>query len=403
MLRFFRVQASFLSAHRFWLVGVAFVLAACDQPPPPAPESFLPENKLKVVVTTSQLAELARQVGGEAVNVECLMAPKTQPPTKSAEPKPDSAGAPPKDEEKPVAAEAPAELPWNPNPYAWQITASDIFTMRTASVVLVNGLGLEQDIEPHLLKLREEGISAVSIGAALPPEEIIRPSGPSGTPDPHIWNSPRLWQMAAEAVANAMKAAVRPEAGPYFDTRAHQVQVGLIRTMEWTKERLSSRPVDQRALLTTHDTLRYFGRDFGVETRAIWHANGQPIEQTNLDLENWLDAKGIADLVPENAAPADVVSEVAVHFRLGRSPAIHTLMLGKPGTQQLGLLEAFDIGTLDGAFRSFIRTVERRLGGGKRLDADLSEPPPPKAHPVSEENKGTTSTGENSQPEAPKQ
>lgn len=376
---------------RRWSLVLPVLLAGCGKPPP-APVDYLPANKITVIVTTTHLAELARQVGGDAVSVRCLVTPDVPAPkparledvkdavleeaaaadAESEAPVSDAAEAP--GDESPPPAEEP---PWNPNPFQHSFTASDFFAMRTARVVVAIGLGLEKGLEAELPKLEEAGVRTVLIGKELPPEDIL--INASGQPDPCIWNSGRLWLRAVDIMGEALQSAVPPEAAPYFENRAHALKEVVGRTVKWAQERLTSPPAGQRFILASHDSLRYFARDFGIQVRAIFAPDGQPLPVEETELLSWLDAHGVNDFLADAAVAPLVADELCNRLRILRSNPTHTLMLAKPGTRQLGRVEALDMSTWDGAYRGLIRSVERRMGGGKRISD--GETPPPESPP----------------------
>jgi ABC-type Zn uptake system ZnuABC Zn-binding protein ZnuA len=346
-------QTSFLLRSLLLLWGLA-LLNSCDKPPELPAESFLPSKKLKVVTSSVQLAELAIQVGGDAVTVECLSGAKTN--FKSGEP----------------ASDLPA---WNPNPFTLNVRASDVFSMQTAHLVLLNGLGVERSLEAELPKLRERGVSIVVVGDTIPTEERLLDE--NGAVAPCYWNSPRMWKYAIRAVSEGLQALVRKEAATYFEYRAHPLEERMNRLMIWAEDKLrNSKPKGQRFLLTSHNTLEYFARDFGAETRALWNVyDGASLIKDDTEFLAWLEKHRVSDLLLDTSAPRDdTLVDISAKFRIFASRPTYTIYPDRPGTRQLGKMESFDVGTYEGAFQQLIRTMESRLGGS-RAKAPTDEPP----------------------------
>ncbi len=335
-----------------WLCCLA--LASCEPPPIlPTAEESLPREKIKVVTTTTQLAQLAREIGGKAVIVECLLTVNL-PLAPTA-----------------VEGEKTTPPPWTPDPFHWTPRASDLFSIRTAHVVVINGLGLEKSLEAQLPALQEAGVEAVAVGDAIPEAERLTLPGPNPVPDPCIWNSPRLWKVAADVICTALKSKVRPEAEPYFTQRANAVTVRMDRLAEWAEERLAStHPKGQRYLFTSHQTLGYFARDFGIETHALLLPNGEPLPDAEQDLVLWLANHNVSHFVPDVQAPNELLTHTQNFWTSTIGKRVYTLFLARPGTLQSGLLEVNDVGTYDGAFTHLVRAMERRLGGTKSLIPD---------------------------------
>jgi ABC-type Zn uptake system ZnuABC Zn-binding protein ZnuA len=322
-------------------------LSSCSKPPEPTAEDFLPSQKFKVVASTIQLAQLVQEIGGDTVVVECLTAPK-------------------------IWREVPAKLEdgtypvWNPNPFLWKPRASDLFDIQTSHLVVINGLGLERAMASQIPQLEKEGVVLVDVGASLDPAEILTLRHDPSQPDPTIWNSPRLWKQAAIAVAAGLKKLVPPEAGPYYDRRAHTVEDRLTRLIAWTEEKLSATaPKGERYILTSLDTLQYFARDFGIEAKAIWTAQGEPLQIPADELSTWLKDHQVIHILPDYLTPADAINEVIDKLGVIKQKTIYTVIPDRPGTKQMGLLETHDVNTHEGTFRALVRTMERRLGKPK--------------------------------------
>lgn len=329
--------------HNVSLGSCVIGVIACSKAPEPTPQESLPKIKLKVVALTSQLAELAREIGGSAVEVELILN------TQSSLAKPPAEGA-----QKP---------PWQPNPFAWQPRATDLFALQTAHLVLLNGLGLEKSLEGQEEKLRKQGVIVVVAGDAVPKEERLSMPGDANSLDPTFWNSPRLWKHAIAAVTAGMKQLVAPEAADYFEFRANPILARMDRLMDWSKERLATaRLPGHRFILTSHDALRYFTKEFGIEAKAMWDVHGGLLPTPRAELDAWLGQHGVTDLIPDIALNTTALEELLIEHQLKSSKPICSIYLDRPGTSQLGLLEAFDIGTYEGAFKAMIRVMEKSLG-----------------------------------------
>jgi ABC-type Zn uptake system ZnuABC Zn-binding protein ZnuA len=327
----------------FLLCSLAGANIGCDQAPVTAPDDFMPRTKLKIVTSSVQLAELVSQLGGSAVTVECLVLPKASSHKEEGTPEP----------------------PWEPNPFGVKIRASDVFTMQTSHMVVLNGLGLETELEPELAKLRERGVVVVVVGDAIPAEQRLTLPGTSEV-DPCYWNSPRMWKYAVAAVTEGLKKLVRPQAAGYFDYRAHPIEERLNRLMTWAESKLNAtKPPGRRFLLTSHDTLGYFARDFGLEVRSLYHARDfSPIVQQDTELLAWLEKHGVADLIRDVCAGTELHSdELISKFGVFPTKPVYTIYPDRPGTMQLGKMESFDVGTYEGAIQQLIRVIEHRLGG----------------------------------------
>jgi manganese/zinc/iron transport system substrate-binding protein len=187
-------------------------------------------ERLNVVATTGMIADAARQVGGDLVQVEALMGPGV-------------------------------------DPHAYRQTRSDIIAMTRADLVLRHGLYLEAQLQDFLMQLAEDR-AVVAVADDLPREVLIAHDTYADKFDPHVWMNPVIW---ADVVANVRDAliAAQPDAEAAFRANADAHLVQLAALAEYTETVLSSVPPEARVLLTSHDAFRYFGARYGFEVVGI--------------------------------------------------------------------------------------------------------------------------------------
>ena len=113
------------------------------------------QDRLSIVATTGMIADAARQVGGDLVDVTALMGPGV-------------------------------------DPHAYRQTRSDIVATAQADLVLWNGLYLEAQLEEFLLELAETR-PVVAVAEAIPETQLIGSEDYEDRFDPHVWMNPNLW------------------------------------------------------------------------------------------------------------------------------------------------------------------------------------------------------------------
>ena len=209
------IRRSFLTALAF---AAALPVAAWAQAP------------LKVVATTGMIADAARQVGGDLVDVKGLMGPGV-------------------------------------DPHAYRQTRSDIVAMTRADLILWHGLYLEAQMEDFFHDLgRKRTVVAVAEGidaAALRAHDDYADKF-----DPHVWMTPELWREVVIGVQDALTTA-RPEAAETFAANAQVHLADIDRLSAYARNSLASVPDHNRVLITAHDAFGYFGDSFGFEVMGI--------------------------------------------------------------------------------------------------------------------------------------
>lgn len=257
-------------------------------------------GKPRVIVTTTILGDLVSQVAGDSVEVEVLMPP----------------GADPHDFEASVAQAA---------------------RIRSADLVVANGLGLEERLEGTLDAAKADGVTVYEVGPELDPRPMTDESGqPTGAPDPHVWLDPDRMARAAGLVATQLSNATGLDAAP-FQERAARYAADAIAAGQEADAILSPVPADQRLLITNHDALGYFARRFNLTVLGTVIPGGSTLaEPSAADISALADALASTDVnavFSENTVSPRLVEAVATE--VGRKIIVIELFtdsLGKSGS-----------------------------------------------------------------------
>lgn len=187
-------------------------------------------DKTRIVATTGMIADAAREVGGDLVEVRALMGPGV-------------------------------------DPHAYRQTRSDIVAMARADVVLWHGLYLEAQMQDFMHQLAENG-NVTAVAENLPRDLLIGHDDYEDKFDPHVWMDPALWSRVVVNVRDALIAA-RPQDEAIFRANAAAHLTALEALGEYTTKVLSSVPEESRVLLTAHDAFNYFGAAYGFDVLGI--------------------------------------------------------------------------------------------------------------------------------------
>ena len=234
------------------LVLLAALIGGCGEVADARP------GTLRVVATTGMVADLARVIGGKEVDVIALMGPGV-------------------------------------DPHAYKASALDLDRLRSARLILYNGLGLEGRMGDLFVKLaRKQAVVAVT--ESVDPERLLEPPELRGHFDPHLWFDVGLWAETTTVVAEAL-AEVAPEHAALFRSRAHAYRQELLALHEEVKRELATIPARRRVLLTSHDAFRYFGRAYDLEVSGL-----QGI--STVDDPGVKDIREMAELIAERSIKA---------------------------------------------------------------------------------------------------
>ena len=251
--------------------AAALALTSCSA----SDDASQPERgeHLKVVVTTTQLADFAAEVGGNDIELTGMLAPGS-------------------------------------SAHHFDPTPADLLSLGQADVLIVNGAGLDEFIDSAIdasgfsgtlvdasagLDLETaRAITAETLegqnhegehehidthghshggaeGAAEPQTADSEGSESSeedhdhehGDLNPHLWTSPRFAQGMVQQIADEL-AKIDPEHGDGYYERAGAYNAKLVTLDEWIAAQFARVPAEDRVLVTGHDSLRYYLHDYGI-------------------------------------------------------------------------------------------------------------------------------------------
>lgn len=145
------------------------------------------------------------------------------------------------------------------DPHGFEPTTGDVRKVADADLVLYTGKGMEG----FLGKLREVAgtkVRFVDAGAAIPAISMTEEA--RVVEDPHWWHSVKNMKMAARTVEEAFEKA-DPAKAPDYQRNAAAYLASLDELQRWIRVKLAELPRSRRKLVTSHDALQYFAKDYG--------------------------------------------------------------------------------------------------------------------------------------------
>lgn len=193
-------------------------------------ERGIAQEKLKLAVTTTMIADAARNIGGPEIEVTGLMGEGVDPHTYKASP-------------------------------------GDVRILAAADLILFNGLHLEgrlEDVFENLAKRKPTFAITDALDRAL----LRQPPEFQGHYDPHVWFDVTLWSKAVGRLTEIL-AIHDPSHKELFVARLRAYQATLDRLHAWVNSEIASIPETSRVLVTAHDAFGYFGRAYNIEVHGI--------------------------------------------------------------------------------------------------------------------------------------
>lgn len=225
--------------------------------------------ELKVAVLHPLLADLARQIGGDKVEVIDLIGPTG-------------------------------------DPHHFEPSTETLAKSSDARIYLLSGMGLEGYL-PKLKTIVGNRGTIVEVGATLPAleGECDHEGHDHGHDhhhglDPHWWHSVDLFRRAAGIVAEEF-AKAEPASAETFRTNAAAASTKLDELERWVKKEIVRIPKDRRHLATAHAAFNYFCKDYGFTSHPIQGVNREqmPDPKKLAALIDGLKKENVAAIFPE--------------------------------------------------------------------------------------------------------
>ncbi|HEX9259579.1 MAG TPA: metal ABC transporter substrate-binding protein [Acidimicrobiales bacterium] len=241
-------------------------------------------------------------------------------------------------------------MPHGLDPHEWDPSGKDIAAMRSADLVVANGLGLEEGAGDALREVAKSGVPVfeaadhvdvrrVGAGEVAGDEEV-------GTEDPHLWLDP----LAMRDMAAALAAELRVVGVPVSDTPS--VTAGLEGVDRDARRLLDVVPSERRQLVTGHDSMGYFADryDFTVLGSIV----------PSLTSQSEASAGALAEL----RAEIERAGVPAVFTELGTSTKIAKAVAHDAGSNVVEL--ATHTLPADGTYRTFLLDLAASVAGALR-------------------------------------
>lgn len=171
---------------------------------------------IKVMAAESFLTDIAQQVAGNRIKVEGL-------------------------------------IPIGMEPHAYEPTPRDVARVTESDLLIISGAGLEEWLKGIL----------TNIGGS---EKIIEASAglTAVNGDPHFWLDPNFVLAYVDNISDAM-ARIDPDGKNVYISNASAYKQKLIELDTWIKLEVEKIPLENRLLVTNHETLGYFASRYGFQ------------------------------------------------------------------------------------------------------------------------------------------
>lgn len=309
-----------LSPIRRGLLGIALALPV---------STWASEPRLKVVASFSILADLARQVGGDAVEVVALVGPDA-------------------------------------DAHVFEPTPQDAMRLQQAGVLITNGLGFEGWM-PRLKSasgfkglefVASRGIKPRAFESHAPEGKQERGGHRHHAEDPHAWQDVHNVVAYVSNIANGFARADPANAARYraresaYVARLDELDAHIRRT-------LGQLPADRRTAVTNHDAFGYYAKAYGlrlVPARGL-STESEPSAREIARLIDQIRKERIQALFIENIADPRLMEQITRETGAAIGDKLYSDALSPSGGSAASYVELMESNTA-----AFVKALARREG-----------------------------------------
>lgn len=201
--------------------------------------SLLAQDKPIVVATASMMADMATNIAGGKVTVECI-------------------------------------VPIGGDPHLHEPTPRDAQLVNKANLILKNGLTFEGWLT-ELIDNSGTKARTVRVTEGIQP---IQSAQYKNSADPHAWMDASLGLVYIKNIKNAL-IELDPNNADIFEFNYGVYKKQLEDLDQYIKTEIQKIPTNKRVLITSHDAFQYYGRAYGVQLEAILGTSTDAEAQTS--------------------------------------------------------------------------------------------------------------------------
>ena len=227
-------MASLQQRLRSLALGLSLVLLSACHSADRAPQDTATDARPIVLTTFTVLADMARQVAGDRLQVRSIVKPG-------------------------------AEI------HGYEPTPSDLERASSADLVVENGLGLELWADRFINAAGD--VPRLTLSDGMEPL-LIRGDAYAGKPNPHAWMSPQRAMAYVDQLVKGF-SALDPTGATNYQRNGEAYKAQLQQLDQDLRADLADIPAEHRLLVSCEGAFSYLAHDYGLEEAYLWPVNAE--------------------------------------------------------------------------------------------------------------------------------
>ena len=252
----------------------------------------LQAEKPLVVASASIFADMARNIGGDKIEVRSI-------------------------------------VPIGGDPHRYEATPDDAALLAKADLILINGLTFEGWINEVIANSGSKAMVKLITTGITPISSQIH----SGATDPHAWMDAENGLIYIRNIRDGL-IAIDPQNANFYEQQHARYSQQLQELHQYIKLRMASIPPQHRILITSHDAFSYFGNKYGLTISAMMGVSTEADAQTS-------DMARVVEALEKNKVPAifiestinpKMLQQIARDHKVVIGGSLYADSVGEPGT-----------------------------------------------------------------------
>ncbi len=280
------------------------------------------DNKLRIVCTTTIIADAIEQIAQDKIHLDVLMGPSV-------------------------------------DPHLYKPVEQDVTKIAQADIIFYSGLHLEARMADLFEQMSSMKIT-IAVTADIPKDMLITSQEHANYFDPHVWFDPKLWTYAIKVINEMLQKHDRNNKDFYEQNTTRYLQ-NMTEMYEQTQKTMLTIPKEKRILITAHDAFEYFAQAYHCKVVSLQGISTMSEAGTKdvQELANFIVEHKIPAIFIETSIPPRTLQAVQQNAQSKGCPVhigceLYSDALGSAGTEQgtyIGMME-YNVNTIVHELRS---------------------------------------------------
>lgn len=229
------------------------------------------QDKPKVVATASMIADMAKQIAGDKVSIQCI-------------------------------------VPIGGDPHLHSPTPRDVKMVAAADLILKNGLTFEGWLSELIENSGTKGRTVLVTEGV----NAIESSTYKNSSDPHAWMDITNGYVYIDNIKNAL-IKLDPANQAFYESQHDAYRKKLEETHAYIHQLVKTIPEERRILITSHDAFQYYGRQYGIQLEAVMGISTDVDVQTSdmVRLNKVIKSSGVPAIFMESTINPKLLKQLA--------------------------------------------------------------------------------------------